>query len=87
MSSITDGHASKHPDGLPNRRRRSPLVPTLGPRLPAKAPVAGLGSFHSGRFNALFADGSVRFPEDLDLLASPSTLDAYHAECNDGLTV
>jgi prepilin-type processing-associated H-X9-DG protein len=38
-----------------------------------KAPVAGLGSFHPGGFNALFADGSVKF---LKTSISPATLDA-----------
>jgi prepilin-type processing-associated H-X9-DG protein len=38
-----------------------------------KAPVAGLGSFHPGGYNALFADGSVKF---LKNSMSPMTLDA-----------
>jgi prepilin-type processing-associated H-X9-DG protein len=38
-----------------------------------KAPVKGLGSVHTGGFNALFADGSVRF---LKNSVPPTTLDA-----------
>jgi prepilin-type processing-associated H-X9-DG protein len=38
-----------------------------------KAPIAGLGSPHPGGFDALFADGSVRFLKDS---TAPATLDA-----------
>ena len=46
--------------------------PSALPYTPKK-PIAGLGSKHAGGFNALFADGSVRF---LKLSIAPNVLDA-----------
>jgi prepilin-type processing-associated H-X9-DG protein len=70
ISSITDGTSNTLL--VVESKTPAPWSEPQGLEYKPKAPVNGLGSYHPGGFNALFADGSVRF---LKTSISPQTLD------------